>query len=335
MRWKGLLWGSFLEELGYNSLMGLKRRYRSVFVLFFLGWSFALYSGDVIRPIPRHIHYDRAKALLGKRLFFDPKLSADGTVACVSCHDARTGADNRPVSVGIHGRKGGTNAPTVFNSYFNFRQMWNGRARNLHDQASLPIHNPREMGMDKNKIVRYLWSDPTYRKAFQTVYGHSPTFAELTDAISEFEKALYTPDAKFDRFLRGEVSLSPLERKGYHLFKTLGCITCHNGINIGGNSFQKLGLIHPYPHDPHAPDRYAITHDPRDINVYKVPTLRNIALTAPYFHNGKAKTLDEALRQIAYYNLGYRISPEEMHALKAFLQTLTGKHPSILEREKP
>ena len=305
----------------------------SLFMPLFL-WMTTLYGGEEpIRPIPRHLDYDHKKADLGFLLFLDPKLSEDGTVACVSCHSfEHGGADPRPVSIGVHGKKGAANAPTVYNAYFNFRQFWNGRAKDLKDQANGPIHNPVEMAMNTKKITAYLRNNPLYAKKFEKIYHHQASFNDALDAIAEFEKALYTPDCRFDLYLRGEGALTPLEKKGYTLFKRLGCITCHNGINIGGNSYQKMGLIVPYPWSPTNPDRYAVTQNHADKNVYKVPTLRNIVLTAPYFHDGSAATLKDALKTMAYHNLGFDLDPDEMKALIAFLKTLTGKKPAILKR---
>ena len=291
-------------------------------------------AGRAVQPIPRHVDYDHAKAELGKRLFFDPKLSRDGTVACATCHHADSGADTRPVSIGIRGQKGSVNAPTVFNSVFNFRQMWSGRARDLKDQVGMPLHNPVEMGMDRRRIADYLQHDSLYGPRFRQLYGRPANFDDMSDAIAQFETALITPDSPFDLYLRGEGSLSPAALKGWRLFKRLGCITCHNGINLGGNSFQKMGLINSYDWRRNNPDRYSLTRQESDKNVYKVPTLRNVALTAPYFHDGSAKTLRDALVKMAYHNLGFDLSEEEIRDLEAFLKSLTGKHPSILRDEK-
>jgi cytochrome c peroxidase len=286
---------------------------------------------NVIQPLPRQIEYAREKAQLGRKLFFDPKLSLDGTVACVNCHHPDTGADNRPVSIGIAGQKGSANAPTVFNSVFNFRQMWSGLARSLKDQVKMPVHNPVEMAMDEKRIAAYLFHDSSYRDAFEKIYGRRPNFEDMSDAIAEFEKTLITPDSKFDRYLRQETQLTPLELQGYKLFKRLGCVTCHNGVNIGGNSFQKMGLIHPYRWNASHPDRYSLTRKERDKNIYKVPSLRNVAITAPYFHDGSVATLEEALKRMAYHNLGFDLTEDEIEALSAFLRTLTGKRPPTMD----
>jgi len=293
-----------------------------------------VWADFAIQPIPKTIAYDHAKAELGKRLFFDPKLSKDGTVACVSCHTPRSGADSRPTSIGILGQKGSTNTPTVFNSVFNFRQMWNGSARDLKEQVRMPVHNPMEMGMNERRINAYLRQNPYYGPLFRKLYHREANFGDMSDAIAEFEKALITPDSRFDRFLRKEGTLTPEELEGYRLFKRLGCVTCHNGINLGGNSFQKMGLINRYRWEKDNPDLYALTREEQDKNTYKVPTLRNIALTAPYFHDGSAATLEEALKKMAYHNLGFDLTDKEIKALLAFLKTLTGKPPAILRKKK-
>ena len=305
-----------------------------ILLLLFFGVSCAMGSREAILPIPLHVPYDAPRAQLGRLLFLDPQISADGSVSCHSCHSfEHGGADPRPVSIGVHGAKGNANAPTVYNAYFNFRQFWNGRAKDLRDQANGPIHNPVEMDMVPKEIEAYLRGNGYYAKRFLEIYGRPPAYEDMLDAIAEFEKALYTPNCKFDYYLRGAGELSPLEAKGYRLFKTLGCVTCHNGVNIGGNSYQKFGLINPYLWKPSFPDRYDITRDPDDKNVYKVPTLRNIALTAPYFHDGSAATLKEALRKMAFHNLGFDLSREEVEAIEAFLRTLTGEKPAILREE--
>ena len=293
------------------------------------------YCNEPIIPIPQKVNYNKNRAKLGMTLFSDPNLSSDGTVACVSCHSFEYGgADPRPVSIGVRGLKGNANAPTVYNSYFNFRQFWNGRAKNLYEQADGPIHNPVEMGMDKTQVEKYLNSNSYYIEKFKEIYKSKPTYENMIDAIVEFEKALYTPNSKFDKFLRKEIKLSKNELEGYKIFKMAGCITCHNGINVGGNSFQKLDLIIPYKWENYYPDRYQITKDNRDKNIYKVPTLRNIALTAPYFHDGSIKSLKESIRKMVYHNLGYELENDEVNKIEIFLKTLTGEKPKILNMDE-
>ncbi|MFU8818268.1 MAG: cytochrome-c peroxidase [Desulfurivibrio sp.] len=293
------------------------------------------FAAEPISPIPREIDYDRAKAALGKKLFNDPLLSLDRTVSCASCHDLTGGGhDPRPVSTGIKGRQGTMTSPTVFNAVFNFRQFWNGRAVDLKTQAAGPLQDPREMGMSREELEQRLTAADDYRRAFGALYGGDRVrFDDIADALAEFQRALITPDSPFDRYLRGEATLQPREQQGYLTFKEIGCVTCHNGINIGGNSFQKIGVINPIEHHGETADRYTVTGDPADRHLFKVPTLRNIALTAPYFHNGTSAGLAEALKHMAHHNLGVELQAEQERNLIAFLQTLTGNKPAILHGE--
>ena len=288
---------------------------------------------EPIEPIPLSADYDRSKAQIGKMLFFDPILSKDRTLACVSCHDFDYGgADYRRVSVGIAERRGNVQSPTVLNARYNFKQFWNGRADDLREQAAGPIHNPAELGMSQAEVEERLNADPHYAEIFKKVYGAKRvTYAMVLDAIVEFEKALTTPNSRFDRYLRGEESLSNEELQGYRTFKELGCITCHNGINIGGNSFQRMGIIIPYRYDERYPDLYDEIAEERYKNVFKVPTLRNIALTAPYFHDASAADLNEAVKTMSFHNLGFKPNDAQIELLVAFLKTLTGEMPEILE----
>ena len=292
-----------------------------------------LYADEPITPIPNSIVYDKNKALLGKKLFFDTILSKDRTLSCASCHSfLHGGADGKVVATGINNSQGSLNSPTVFNAVFSFSQFWNGRAKDLREQALGPIHNPIEMGLSLDEAVQRLQNDAAYQEAFFAITKRATiTQDDLAQMIAEFEKTLITPNAKFDRYLLGKEKLSDEELKGYMLFKTLGCVMCHNGINIGGNSYQKLGAIIPMERKEAIDDRYALTNRESDKNVFKVPTLRNIALTAPYFHDGKVATLREAITKMLYHNLGVNLSDETVDALVAFLQTLTGDIPDINE----
>ncbi len=293
-----------------------------------------LAADEPITPLPQSVAYDKEKATLGKMLFFDPILSKDKKISCNSCHDlSKGGADCKRVSHGVMGKLGNIQAPTVYNARYNFKQFWNGRADDLKDQANGPITNPNEHDMNPKLIEKRLNASKRYRELFKKVYGVDHIhYNELLDAIAEFEKALVTPNAKFDRYLRGEVQLSKNEKQGYVLFKQYGCITCHNGINIGGNSFQKMGTFFPYDSNKSYPDRSKVMQDQHYTNVFKVPTLRNIALTAPYFHDGSAKTLKEAVQKMSYHNLGIEISPVDADKIVAFLKTLTGVKPPIANR---
>ncbi len=304
-------------------------------IFFLILTAIFLYAQNAIQPIPKHIPYNKHLANLGKILFFDPNLSSDRSVSCASCHKMEHGgADTTPKSIGVGGQMGDLNSPTVFNAVFNTSQFWNGRAKDLTDQVWGPLHNPKEMNMSDDLLLSRLNGSSFYKKRFQKVFGSLPiTYKMVAQAIAEFEKVLITPDCKFDRYLRKEVKLEPKERQGYLLFKRLGCITCHNGINMGGNSFQKIGSVIPFDR-PTIHDRFEVTKKRSDKGLYKVPTLRNIALTSPYFHDGSIPTLQEAITKMSYHNLGFSLTKKEQILILKFLQTLTGKIPSILENDE-
>jgi cytochrome c peroxidase len=292
-----------------------------------------LFAIEPIQPLPLEVtDVDLDRAKLGLLLFNDTSLSKDGTVSCNSCHNlALGGADSRKVSVGIKNLKGNIQSPTVLNARYNFKQFWNGRANTLKEQAEGPLHNPVEMAMDQESIEATLNQSEYYKSQFSKVYNTDHvTYQDVIDAIAEFEKALITPNSRFDQFLYKKITLTPDEANGYLLFKTLGCITCHNGINIGGNSFQKYGLMIETPHVITTPDRYAITKNERDKNIFKVPTLRNIEYTAPYFHDASSKTLVDAVKKMGYVNLGITLNEDEVRQLVAFLKSLSGEQPAIL-----
>ncbi len=294
----------------------------------------SLSGREPIEPIPlKESDFSYKKAKIGKLLFFDPILSIDNTVSCASCHDFEYGgADPRPVSVGVYSNLGNIHSPTVLNARYNFKQFWNGRADSLHEQADGPMQHPSEMGMNPKEIEKRLNNSPLYKELFAKAYKSSSiSYAQVIDAIVAFENALTTPNSKFDRYLRGEIALDAEEEEGYFLFKRVGCISCHNGINIGSNSFQKMGLIKPYHHNISYPDRHKLTQKSEHINVFKVPTLRNIAQTAPYFHDASAKTLPEAVRTMGLHNLGITLQNKDVSALVQFLNTLSGERPAILD----
>lgn len=305
---------------------------KPLFLLLFLVTS--LFAIEPIAPLPTGLDdIDIAKAKLGRMLFLDPELSSDQTISCHSCHNFdHGGADPRTVSLGVHNRKGDIQSPTVYNSRFNFKQFWNGRAANLKEQASGPLMAHVEMGMSPQMIEARLNNNATYQKAFKKVYGiEHITMEDVIDAIVEFENALITPNSRFDRYLRGEIRLSDNEKNGYEKFKSLGCITCHNGVNVGSNAFQKMGLFIEYPHHSKYQDRYSMTENKAYKNVFKVPTLRNITLTAPYLHDANASTLKEAIVMMARHNLGITISDEDVDLIIAFLKSLEGERPAILD----
>ncbi len=302
-----------------------------MFILFFV----FLFAQEPIDPIPLKIkNINKEKAILGKILFFDPILSKDKKIACVSCHKPQCGgADCVQYSIGVFERiDKPMNSPTVYNAVYNCWQFWNGRAKDLKEQAMMASHDPEEMDMDKKTLEKRLNSIPKYKSLFKRVYNKDYITDDMVyDAIEEFEKTLITPNCRFDQYLRGDKNaLSEKEKRGYFLFKSYGCITCHNGINIGGNSFQKLGVFIKDIKIPRGLDRYEVTKRKEDKYVYKVPTLRNIALTAPYFHNGSVKSLKKAIYLMGKYNLGIDIPKDDINYIEAFLKTLTGETPEIL-----
>jgi len=305
---------------------------RLLFLLFFIYSS--LFALEPIAPLPTMLNdIDLPKAKLGRMLFLDPTLSSDQTVSCHSCHSFEYGgADPRSVSIGVQGRKGDIQSPTVYNARFNFKQFWNGRAASLEEQASGPLTAHVEMNMTPEKVEAALNKNPLYQEDFKKIYGvEYITMDNVIDAIVEFEKALITPNSRFDRYLRGEIRLKEEEEKGYEKFKSLGCITCHNGVNIGSNAFQKMGLFIDYPYDEKYQDRFAITQKESHKNVFKVPTLRNITLSAPYFHDANATTLEDAVNKMAHYSLGISISKQDLDLIIAFLKSLEGERPAILD----
>ena len=294
-----------------------------------------LFAQELISPLPLSVEYDINKAMLGKKLFFDTRLSGDNTIACVSCHIIDAGGDdNVQFSSGIDGQLGGANSPTVLNSRYNFVQFWDGRAKDLKEQASGPIHNPVEMGSNFKQVISKLSKDTIYQQEFMKLYKDGITGENITDAIAEFEKALVTPNSRFDQYLRGNTTiLSKDEVEGFELFKSLGCIACHNGINIGGNLFQKIGIMEEYEVDDSNLGRYNVTKDEEDKHYFKVPTLRNIALTAPYLHDGKISTLQETIKLMIVKQLGREADKQEVIKIEKFLFTLTGQIPKIMSRQ--
>jgi len=287
-------------------------------------------ADTLISPIPLDIKVNKQKAALGKSLFFDTRLSVDNTISCASCHVLSEGGDdNLKVSFGVKGQKGVRNAPTVYNAVFNFRQFWDGRAKDLQEQAAGPIENPVEMAYNFPDLIKKLKKTP-YKKQFEALYKDGITKTNITNAIAEYEKTLITPNAPFDRYLRGDKkALSKEARKGFSLFKSKGCILCHQGINLGGNMYNKFGIFS----DANTTDlgRYDITHKDRDKNYFKVPSLRNIANTAPYFHDGSEPRLKGAVLTMAEYQLGRKMTDEEIEQILAFLQSLNGELPQGIE----
>lgn len=284
---------------------------------------------EPIKPVDR-IHLGQAE--LGKKLYFDPRLSKSGFISCNSCHNlSMGGTDNLKTSIGHNWNQGPINAPTVLNSSLNLAQFWDGRAKDLKAQAGGPIANPGEMGFTHKLAVNVLESIPQYRMEFKQVFGTEKiTISEVTQAIAEFEKTLVTPNSRFDKWLLGDnAALNAKELAGYKLFKSSGCTACHNGAAVGGNSFQKMGVVEAYKSENPAEGRSAVTGKDADRFKFKVPTLRNVELTYPYFHDGGAATLTEAVNTMGRIQLGKKFSAKENTQIVAFLKSLTGDQPSF------
>ena len=284
-----------------------------------------------IKPIPVVQEINLAMVELGKKLYFDPRLSKSGFISCNSCHNlSMGGTDNIKTSIGHNWAQGPINAPTVLNSSLSVAQFWDGRAADLKEQAGGPIANPGEMAFTHVLAVDVLQSIPQYVREFKQVFGEDTTIDidQVTDAIAEFEKTLVTPNSRFDHFLMGDINaLTVQERAGYKLFLDSGCAACHNGPALGGTSFQKMGIIEPYVTANPAEGLAAVTGKDADRFKFKVPTLRNVELTYPYFHDGEAATLEEAVDIMGRLQLGRKYSASETDSIVAFMKTLTGDQP--------
>jgi cytochrome c peroxidase len=287
---------------------------------------------EPIQPIRPPVVRDHAMVELGKKLFFDPRLSRSGFISCNSCHNLTMGgSDNLKTSIGHNWQKGPINAPTVLNSSLNVAQFWDGRAKTLKEQAGGPIANPVEMAFTHELAVEQIESIPQYVDEFERIFhSRAVDIDRITTTIAAFEETLVTPNGRFDKWLDGDDrALTADERQGYELFRNSGCVACHNGEAVGGNSFRKMGLMAPYRTDNRAEGRMAVTHEEMDRFNFKVPTLRNVELTYPYFHDGAADTLTEAVNVMARVQLARRFSDEENRKIVAFLRTLTGDQPSF------
>lgn len=278
---------------------------------------------EPISPLPAEPWLDEARVALGERLFHDRRLSGSGTLSCSSCHDlASNGASGAARDRGDDGDLLAVNTPTVFNVATNFRLGWEGRFRHLPDHAAALIENPHIMGASLSEVVDRLRSDRELAASFRNAYGRTIDEANLIDALVAFERSLVTPNAPFDRWLKGDAdALSALEVEGYQLFKATGCASCHQGVGAGGNLFQKQGIFQPLVRSP-----------PHTV---RVPSLRNVAATAPYFHDGSAATLGEAVGRMARTQLNASLSDVEIAKLVAFLGTLTGEYRGTALRPAP
>ena len=324
-----------------NKLMG--------FTLCFVG-AFASLSTLGLEPlpesplIPKDNPMNKDKIELGRMLYFDTRLSGDRTVSCNTCHDVMgAGIDGLPKSKGIKGQIGGRNAPTVFNSAYLSVQFWDGRAATLEEQAKGPITNPIEMGLESHEVaVEVISSVPEYRKKFKKAFGSKSEVSidTIAKAIAAFERTLVTPDAPLDRYLKGDKkALSERQIAGMETFKSVGCVSCHSGpmlagpnLPMGTGFYQKFPLIPGSEYDQKYKftddlGRYEVTQNESDKHSFRVPSLRNVAKTAPYFHNGSVDSLDEAVRVMAKTQLNKDLTNEEVENLVAFLESLTGVFP--------
>lgn len=287
---------------------------------------------EPIQPIPLMLALDQNKVNLGKQLFEDVRLSKDNQISCLSCHSFSTGGADRTLhEVGGKGF-GSINTQTVFNSGFNFRLNWNGKFEKLVDQIDSLMQNPNVMGSNWEEVVNKLRASPEYVQAFAQIYSDGLTPLSIKDAIATYEQSLYTPNSRFDQFLQGDKqALTAAEQEGYRIFKNYGCVSCHQGVNIGGNIFQRFGVIGDYFADrgnitKADLGRFNVTEDEADRYVFRVPSLRNVALTPPYFHDGSAPTLEEAISVMAEYQLGRPLSKQQTKLITQFLHTLSGEY---------
>lgn len=297
------------------------------------------YRSEPIRPLHAPAGLSLEKIALGLQLFHDVRLSKNNTISCASCHNVKEGGDDGlPTSVGIQGKVGGLNAPTVLNSSLLLAQFWDGRVKDLHKQVEGPIHNPVEMGSSWEEVIAKLKDDSAFTARFTKSYPQGLSAESISDAIATYESALVTINSPFDRYLMGDNSaLSDEALEGYKLFKAIGCVSCHQGQAVGGNMFQKFGVMGKF--EDHFDSSNEVNHGrinatkrSVDLHRFKVPSLRTAQRTAPYFHNGCARTLEDAIRVMAEFQLGESLDDREVGQIKAFLISLDGEIPEELER---
>ncbi len=294
--------------------------------------AFAFAADEPIQPIPAAKVTNPALVELGKKLYFDPRLSKSGFISCNSCHNlSMGGTDNLPTSIGDHWQQGPINAPTVLNSKMNLAQFWDGRAKDLKAQAGGPIANPGEMAFTHALAIEVLESIPAYVAEFKAAFGSDGVNIDrVTTAIAAFEDTLVTPNSRFDKWLAGDKkAITEQEAKGYALFRDSGCVACHNGPAVGGASFEKMGVVEPYQTKSTAEGLSGVTGKDADRLNFKVPTLRNVEMTYPYFHDGAYWSLTEVVDLMGRLQLGKTFSAEENAAIVAFLKTLTGDQPDF------
>ncbi|MCH4194172.1 MAG: cytochrome-c peroxidase [Serratia liquefaciens] len=337
-RYVALHWAGQVDEQERETLLGWIAQQRARY--YASNEAAAEHRNEPIQPIPKALPVDAQKVALGFRLYHDPRLSGDSTLSCAHCHSLNTGGvDGRKTSIGVGGAVGPINAPTVFNSVFNSEQFWDGRAPTLQVQAGGPPLNPIEMASKSwEEIVGKLDKDPVLTRDFVAAYPQGLSGETITDAIAEFEKTLITPDSPFDNWLRGDDKAMTMQQKhGYQLFKDNKCATCHGGTILGGRSFEPLGLKRDFNFgEITAADigRMNVTSEARDRLRQKVPGLRNVALTAPYFHRGDVATLDEAVKLMLRYQVGTELPQQDVDDIVAFLESLTGVYTPYTQSQK-
>ncbi|MEL7937295.1 cytochrome-c peroxidase [Pseudomonas delhiensis] len=295
-------------------------------------------ANAIFKPIPEQAAgLDAAQVELGRQLFFEPRLSASHVISCNTCHNIGTGgADNVPASSGHAWQKGARNSPTVFNAVFNVAQFWDGRAKDLEEQAKGPVQNPVEMHNTPKNVEAALKSMPEYVAAFGKAFPgdkQAVSFDNMARALQAFESTLITPDSRFDQYLKGDdKALDAKEKKGLQAFMSAGCISCHNGVNLGGQAYFPFGLVKK-PDASILPSgdkgRFAVTKTQNDEYVFRAAPLRNVALTAPYFHSGQVWDLEEAVTIMGTAQLGKQLDAGEVGDIVAFLKTVTGKQPQV------
>lgn len=302
-------------------------------------WALALPLGaqptrpdEPINPLKPPVIAEPGKVALGEALFLDARLSRDNSVACTACHALDgAGQDGRARADGLDGRPLQFNSPTVFNAALNFRLNWRGNFRTLEEQNEAVLLDPALMGANWPDLLAKLAGDRDLRRAFIQVYGGPPDRARVLDALAAFQRSLLTPNARFDRYLAGDAdAITAEEEQGYRLFKAYGCVACHQGANIGGNLFQRFGIFtDPFAGRANAGEadlgRFAVTGNAADRHVFRVPSLRNVAVTGPYFHDGRTTSLAEAVDLMARSQLGRALPPEDVQSIVTFLGTLTGE----------
>lgn len=287
---------------------------------------------EPLAPLESPGYLDPARVALGAQLFSDPILSSKNRLSCVSCHDlTKGGTVNERRTVGYDGRVHRFNAPTIFNVGSNYRLGWRGEFTSLEEQNEKVLLDENLMAATWPMLLERLRNSQVYSSTFQHIYGHPVDRVDLLDALATFQRSLSTPNSAFDRYLAGDsTALTPKEMEGYRLFKDYGCASCHQGSNIGGNMFQKFGIFSPPPSGNSRSDgdlgRYTLTGQEADKGVFRVPSLRNVAVTAPYFHDGRVSSLPAAVEIMARSQLGRTLTSKDSDALVAFLKTFTGEY---------